>query len=297
MSRTLTLEIAPEASALAPGSETAIDLTATDATGQPVENAELAVVIVDEAVLALTGYQIANPLAVFYADAAWVRDGKRLLTQQHCAGRPGDARQPVWPLAWAVVGIWLPKQRWRRQPRQCQRWRWTASSWKGAGESSEENQPASGAITVRSDFNPLAIFAPAVRTDAEGKARIEFKLPDNLTPYRVTVVAATEKQFGQSEANITARLPLMVRPSAPRFLNFGDRFEMPIVVQNQTEQAMDVQVALQVSNLILDNGQPEQDAQAGQSITVPANDRVELRFPASDRKRRHGALPGGSGQR
>ena len=68
VSRTLTLEIAPEASALAPGSETAIDLTATDATGQPVENAELAVVIVDEAVLALTGYQIANPLAVFYAE-------------------------------------------------------------------------------------------------------------------------------------------------------------------------------------------------------------------------------------
>ena len=28
--------------------------------------------------------------------------------------------------------------------------------------------------------------------------------------------------------------PLMVRPSAPRFLNFGDEFELPVVLQNQT---------------------------------------------------------------
>ena len=27
----------------------------------------------------------------------------------------------------------------------------------------------------------------------------------------------------------------MVRPSPPRFLNFGDTFELPVVVQNQTD--------------------------------------------------------------
>jgi alpha-2-macroglobulin len=31
----------------------------------------------------------------------------------------------------------------------------------------------------------------------------------------------------------------MVRPSAPRFLNFGDQFELPVVVQNQTDEAAD----------------------------------------------------------
>jgi hypothetical protein len=30
-------------------------------------------------------------------------------------------------------------------------------------------------------------------------------------------------------ANLTARLPLMVRPSAA-LLNFGDRFELPVVL-------------------------------------------------------------------
>ena len=31
----------------------------------------------------------------------------------------------------------------------------------------------------------------------------------------------------------------MVRPSAPRFLNFGDRFELPVVLQNQTDEPLD----------------------------------------------------------
>ncbi len=47
------------------------------------------------------------------------------------------------------------------------------------------------------------------------------------------------RNFGKGESTVTARLPLMVRPSAPRFLNFGDRFDLPVVVQNQTAGADD----------------------------------------------------------
>jgi uncharacterized protein YfaS (alpha-2-macroglobulin family) len=39
----------------------------------------------------------------------------------------------------------------------------------------------------------------------------------------------------------------MVRPSAPRFLNFGDRFELPIVIQNQTDAALTVDVVAETS--------------------------------------------------
>ena len=81
-------------------------------------------------------------------------------------------------------------------------------------------------------------------------------------------------RFGSDESMITARLPISVRPSAPRFLNFGDRFELPVVVQNQTAAPVEVDVALEVANLELTEG-------AGRRITVPANDRVEVRFPAA----------------
>jgi len=88
------------------------------------------------------------------------------------------------------------------------------------------------------------------------------------------VVAVDDgNQFGSAEANLTARLPLMVRPSAPRFLNFGDHFELPVVLQNQTDDDMTVDVVVQAGNIDL-------TGDAGLRVTVPANDRVEVRFPA-----------------
>jgi hypothetical protein len=131
-------------------------------------------------------------------------------------------------------------------------------------------------ITVRSDFNPLATFAPEVRTDADGRASIPVRLPDNLTRYRIMVVAVDQGggQFGSAEANLTARLPLMVRPSAPRFLNFGDSLELPVVLQNQTDEPLTVDVAIETTNSRL-------TGDAGLRVDVPANDRIEVRFPAA----------------
>ncbi|HJU54608.1 MAG TPA: DUF6049 family protein, partial [Pyrinomonadaceae bacterium] len=96
--------------------------------------------------------------------------------------------------------------------------------------------------------------------------------------YRVMAVSvAGGRQFGMGESAITARMPLMARPSAPRFLNFGDRFELPVVVQNQTDQPMKVDVAVRATNAELTDG-------AGRRVTVPANDRVEVRLPVSANK-------------
>ncbi|MFN0084597.1 MAG: alpha-2-macroglobulin family protein, partial [Blastocatellia bacterium] len=121
----------------------------------------------------------------------------------------------------------------------------------------------------------LANFAAALPTDAEGRARVDFKLPDNLTRYRIMAVAvAGDRQFGAGESAITTRLPLMVRPSAPRFLNYGDKFELPVVVQNQTGAAMRVELAVRAGNAQLTAGM-------GRRVTVPANDRVEVRFPTT----------------
>jgi uncharacterized protein YfaS (alpha-2-macroglobulin family) len=90
----------------------------------------------------------------------------------------------------------------------------------------------------------------------------------------MVVAVAGGKQFGSAEADLTARLPLMVRPSAPRFLNFGDRFELPVVLQNQTDEPMTVEVAVQAGNI-------EMTETAGRRVVVPARDRVEVRFPAT----------------
>ena len=121
--------------------------------------------------------------------------------------------------------------------------------------------PGPDPIRIRQDFNALAVFAPSVPTDSNGRAEVKVKLPDNLTRYRVMAVAvAGGKLFGSGESSITARVPLMVRASAPRFLNFGDAFEFPVVVQNQTDAAMSVDLTLRASNAL---------CQANRSSTLP----------------------------
>ncbi|HEU4560441.1 MAG TPA: alpha-2-macroglobulin family protein, partial [Longimicrobium sp.] len=98
-------------------------------------------------------------------------------------------------------------------------------------------------------------------------------IPSNLTRYRVTAVAVEGgKRYGVGESAITARQPLMVRPSAPRFLNWGDRFEFPIVVQNQTGAPMEVDVAARGTGVNV--------TETGWRVTVPAHDRVEVRLAA-----------------
>jgi len=122
---------------------------------------------------------------------------------------------------------------------------------------------------------------------------VDIKLPDNLTRYRITAVSVdTGKRFGKSESNITAKQPLMVRPSAPRFMNFGDKIELPVVVQNQTDQDMAVDVAIRATNASLSEtpavagafseptGDPTNET-AGKRVLVKANDRAEVRFPVA----------------
>jgi hypothetical protein len=265
------LEVTPDSKALEPGGETVLTVKLMDAHEQPVTDAELAVIVVDEAILALTNYQMIDPISIFYsarpsllssnyARASIVLADPLALAKEANEGMMRDAMtfglgaaQPSAPMATQTAVMEIPVA--------------------APGESESANTQAP--ISVRSDFNPLATFAPTVRTAFNGEARVSIKLPDNLTRYRVMVVAVDSggSQFGMGESNITARLPLMVRPSAPRFLNFGDKFELPVVLQNQTDGPMTVNVVARATNLELSN--------AGLRVTVPGNDRVEVRFPSA----------------
>ncbi len=283
LSRELTVDVEPAEPKLEPGATTTLDVTVTGADGKPVADAELAVVVVDEAILALTNYMQQNPLDTFYQQMG---GGVRSYygRQSIVLANPEELALDVAKTAEQAVDVAMMNT--MRAP--------IAAAATAAEAPMEESfamdmaladegpspAPAAGddgqaAIAVRTNFNPLAVFAPAVRTDENGVATVEVKLPDNLTRYRVMVSAVADgKYFGAGESAITARLPLMVRPSAPRFLNFGDRFELPVVLQNQTDEEMTVDVALRASNLSLGEG-------LGQRVTIPANDRLEVRFPAN----------------
>jgi hypothetical protein len=64
--RSLVVKPLPRDSTLAPDAATEVGVEVRDAAGRPVANAEVALVVVDEAVLALSGYRIGDPLNGFY---------------------------------------------------------------------------------------------------------------------------------------------------------------------------------------------------------------------------------------
>lgn len=291
--RTLSVSVAPAAAKVGPGESTTIAVEVKDAAGKPVADAETAVIVVDEAVLSLTGYSFPNPIGTFYGqrspdardhylrafvklaqpDAAQLAQASPADREEAGAeivavtGSSRDAAAPVMSAAPAPPPA--PMTPGAAPERARNKKAALAKDADGSG------QAATTAIAIRSNFNPLAAFSPAVKTSADGKATLTVKVPDNLTRYRIVAIASSgERNFGKGESALTARLPLMVRPSPPRFLNFGDTFKLPVVLQNQTDAPMTVRVAVRATNAAITDG-------GGREVVVPANDRVEVQFPAA----------------
>ena len=296
LARRLNVTATPRDKTLEPAGNTLIDVEAKDANGNALPDSEVAVVVVDESVLALTNYKLDDPVAIFYeereAETSDYHSRKNVVLTQIDKDSPFTRLQLLADLSRApgamaaTVSVMAARS---AMPPPAPK----PTTIPG-------QQQETGAISVRANFNALAVFSPSVHTDAKGRAQVQVKLPDNLTRYRVMAVAVDGggKQFGSGESTITARLPLMARPSAPRFLNFGDRFELPIVLQNQTDNAMTVDVAVRAANASFDGSadapvRDEREARTnaaggapalpatGRRVTIPANDRVEVRIPAS----------------
>ena len=126
---------------------------------------------------------------------------------------------------------------------------------------------------VRSRFADTAVWAPAVRTDEEGKARVEVALPDNLTTWRMQARGITaETLVGQVNVDVLSTLDLLVRPVLPRFFVVGDRAEIATVVHNNTTEPLDVRVNISAEGLAL-------PAETSREVRVAAGDNVRVDWP------------------
>lgn len=275
--RTLKVTAVPRATTVVPGGSTAVDVTVTDQSGLPVRDSEFELVVADEAVLAVGGYTLPDPIQAFYPDLRPLLETSYSRSTVLLTDPPPQSQSKTGSAAAGSSAASSGAA--SAAP--------SAAAAAGAGSSSSSSdtntaprvpatQASTGAaIPERTNFAPLALFVPSATTDAAGHATIAVSLPDNLTRYRVLLVAvAGAQQFGSTEATITAALPLTVRPSAPKFLNFGDQLELPVLVQNQTAAPLTTDVVIQAANLKI-------DGPAGQRVTVPAHGRIEVHFPVS----------------
>jgi uncharacterized protein YfaS (alpha-2-macroglobulin family) len=190
------------------------DIEVVDSTGRPVES-EVALAVVDQAVLSLAAPNAPAILSAFY--------GERGL-----GVRTADS-----------LSVFVDRVTAR-----------VAQEGKGGGGGGPEL--ALGAGFIRQDFPDTAFWAPEVRTGPDGRATVEFVLPDQLTTWNVDARAVTaDTQVGQAEVDLLSTRDLLVRPVTPRFFVVGDRADLAAVVHNNTDQELEVVVRLEAEGVRL----------------------------------------------
>ena len=172
LQRTLDVTAAPSSAVVKPGAATSIAIEVNDADGTPVEGAGVLLIVVDEAVLAVSDYDLTDPIDVFYRprtarlDAARSR-GTILLEnlQGPIEGGQGD---------YIEEGMAEDE---------------AASLTESVDADSGGAVVAALQVDIRENLDALALFDPKAVTDARGRVTVEFDLPDSLTRYRVMAVA------------------------------------------------------------------------------------------------------------
>jgi hypothetical protein len=208
--RYLTPTVTPAEAELRPAAEQTLQLSLQDDQGQPVQG-QFTVLVVDEAVLQLSGHRPPDLVETVYAD--------QLISTRFADNRPDVVLQsPTSPLAkgWGYGG-----------------------GFSAGGESTR----------IRRDFQALAYYNGSVLTDDRGQAQVSFTLPDNLTTWRVMVVATDGNlRFGNGEATFVTTQPLITAPVLPQFARPGDRMQAGLSVTHTTDQRGRLQIQGDLEN-------------------------------------------------
>ncbi len=232
-----TIDERPAATAL-PAQTVRYTVTATDYLGNPVQ-AEISAQMIDEALLSLIPDATEPLLDRFFGpQAISVRTGTLLVFN-------GDAaRQEI------------------------------LDTFKGGGGGGDGGPM--GIAEVRDELLDAAYWNAVLRTDPNGVVSFDVTLPDNLTTWRLTLRALNRGQdgnllVGEAVDTLRSTKPLIVRPITPRFFVTGDRVTLGAVVNNNTDEALTVDVRLNATGV-----QFVDLATETQTVRIAPRDRAEV---------------------
>ncbi len=131
-------------------------------------------------------------------------------------------------------------------------------------------------LEVRENFADTAYWTASITTDAQGKATVAIKLPDNLTTWVLRAVGVdSDTRVGEGTVNVVATKPLLIRPVTPRFLVVGDVVELGAIVNNNTDTPQTAVIALAQSDGI------SLTTPSSQEVTIPAQGEATMRWTAT----------------
>jgi uncharacterized protein YfaS (alpha-2-macroglobulin family) len=213
----LDIAIKTEKKTYRPGEQVRVDLAVTDGLKRP-RKSRVVIMAVDEAVLQLTGFRLPDPYRSLHhtppSDVVAEDSRRRLLPLE-----PLVLHRDHPDLSISGMGM--------------------GGSGRGGGGSGGGGFGLGGLGTKHSKkvksrrrFLTTAWHATLV-TDEHGRANASFKLPDNLTEYRLMAFAVDDsRSAGKGHSSFKVDLPLLALPAMPRFLRAGDRFTAGVVVYN-----------------------------------------------------------------
>ncbi len=287
----LTVEVASDQADHEPGSEGTLRVLVKDRRGEPVV-AALSLAVVDEAVSYIQGDYAIDPRRFFYGDkrARLVQTGGSF---QHGSfveldkNEQGELRDRLYGLdderqerkdsGQLALGQ-TAKMSLQEGGRAGFRGPGDAPSMSAAAESDARMAGNLGvpvqapSVRVRSDFRATALWLPDVTTDASGRAALKVSFPDSTTRWKATARASDAgTRVGQGATTVLTRLPLIARLQAPRFLVQGDRATISGNLDNNTDQALEVEPILSANGLLMAHieGPPRK-------VTIPANGQVRV---------------------
>jgi len=110
---------------------------------------------------------------------------------------------------------------------------------------------------VRTDFAETVYWHPLLIADESGRASIEFELSDSVTTFRVLADAHGNGRIGSGDGDVISRIPFSLEPKLPLQVNAGDRIDLPLAVNNDTNGALPVTVLFAYSDLLKLDGDAE----------------------------------------
>src|SRR5271163_3077988 len=99
---------------------------------------------------------------------------------------------------------------------------------------------------LRKYFPETLVWRPEVITDKHGHAHISFPMADNITAWKMSVLASNEAgEVGIAEKELRSFQPFFLELDPPKILTEGDQISLPVVLRNYTEQAQTVTAEMQ----------------------------------------------------
>lgn len=122
-------------------------------------------------------------------------------------------------------------------------------------------------VHIRSYFPETLYINPAIITDRNGNADISVPLADNITTWRMSMVASTRRgTLGAATSNVKVFQDFFVDLDLPVVLTQGDQVSLPVALYNYTDKKGDVRLHLKK-----DEWFTLVDDDADKSVEVDAN--------------------------